>query len=323
MADNDTKKFLTAAIIMSLVSGFAFAQAGHGTGRVTGAVLDQYGKPVPGAKVILAFEAGKGVTLETATDKKGVWGFIGLGTGNWQITVSAPGYIAVTTDSYISQLKANERIVVKLEKQATGGGLIQDESSFADLEQGNEFFKSGRYDSALTMYEEFLKKNPQAYQVYLNIGDCHMEKGDLEKAMESYNHLIDKAKDDTAMGKAMTAKGLAAIGQIHLKKDDIPTAQEFFKRSIEVAPQDELLPYNVAEIYFSNQQLDEAREYFEIAAAIKPQWPDPYIKLAYVHLNTGELDKAAGYLEKFLELEPGDSARAAQAKTILESIKKF
>ena len=171
------------------------------------------------------------------------------------------------------------------------------------------------------MYQEFLDKNPSAYQVMLNIGDCYREKGDYDKAVESYNKLIDHAKTDTAMGKTIGAKGLAAIGLCYLKQSKIAESQDYFKRSIEMAPQDENLPYNVAEIYFSNQQIDDAIRYYEMAIQIKPDWPDPYLRLAYAYLNKGDMAKAAENLEKFLKLEP-DSERAAQAKNILATIKK-
>ncbi len=119
----------------------------------------------------------------------------------------------------------------------------------------------------------------------------------------------------------MAAKGLAAIGLCYLRQDNFEQAQEYFKKSIEISPQDELLPYNVAEICFSNQKIDEAQKYYEMAAQIKPEWPDPYLKLAYLYLNKGDMTKAAEYLEKFLKLEP-ESERSAQAKAILGTIKK-
>jgi tetratricopeptide (TPR) repeat protein len=309
------------AIIISFAATAAFAQAGRGQGRLSGVVVDKDGKPVEGAKVKLEFEGGSGAVFDAVTDKKGQWGVIGLGTGNWTITATAKGYLPVSVNQYVRQLERNPLVTIKLEKEAAGTGIIQDEASFADLEQGNRFFQDGKYDSALTMYEEFIKKNPGAYQVYLSIGDCYREKGDYAKAVETYNTLLENAKNDLAMGKTMTAKGLAAIGLCWLRQDDLVQAQEYFKRSIEVAPQDELLAYNVAEIYFSNQKIDEAQKYFEMAAQIKPDWAEPYLKLAYVFLNKADMAKAAEYLEKFLKLEP-EGERAAQAKSILDSIKK-
>ena len=106
-----------------------------------------------------------------------------------------------------------------------------------------------------------------------------------------------------------------------MKQGKLAESQDYFKKSIEMAPQDENLPYNVAEIYFSNQQIDDAIRYFELASQIKPDWPDPYYRVALAYLNKGDNAKAAENLEKFIKLEP-ETERTAQAKAILEAIKK-
>lgn len=314
-------KVAAGAAILLLVSGLALAQAGRGTARMNGIVLDPGDKPVAGAKVTAVYTQSGGSTFETKTDKKGEFTFMGVGTGNWDVTVVAEGYLPVTQRLYTSQLNKNPKFTIKLEKKAAGTGVVQDEATFQTLEEGNNFFKEGKYDTALLMYQEFLGKNPGAYQVLLNIGDCYREKGEYDKAVESYNKLIEQAGTDSAMGKNMGAKGLAAIGLCYLKQDKMTEAQDYFKRSIEMAPQDENLPYNVAEIYFSNSQIDDAIKYFEMAIQIKPDWPDPYLRVAYAYLNKGDSPKAAENLEKFIKLEP-ETERTAQAKSILDAIKK-
>jgi tetratricopeptide (TPR) repeat protein len=246
---------------------------------------------------------------------------MGLGTGNWLVTATAKGYLPVTINAYVRQLEKNPKVTVKLEKQAAGSGVVEDEATFQTLEEGNTFFKDGKYDTALTMYDEFLSKNPGAYQVLLNIGDCYREKGEYDKAIEKYNQLVEQAAGDVAMGKNLSAKGLAAIGLCFMKQGKLAEAQDYFKRSIEMAPQDETLPYNVAEIYFSSRNTDEAIRYFEMAIQIKPDWPDPYYKVALGYLNKGDNAKAAENLEKFIKLEP-ETERSAQAKAILEALKK-
>ncbi len=314
-------KVAAGAAILLLVSGLALAQAGRGTARMNGIVLDLSDKPVAGAKVTAVYTQSGGSTFETKTDKKGEFTFMGVGTGNWDVTVVAEGFLPVTQRLYTSQLNKNPKFTIKLEKKAAGTGVVQDEATFQTLEEGNNFFKEGKYDTALLMYEEFLAKNPGAYQVLLNIGDCYREKGEFDKAVESYNKLVEQSGTDSAMGKNMGAKGLAAIGLCYLKQDKMTEAQDYFKKSIEMAPQDENLPYNVAEIYFSNSQIDDAIKYFEMAIQIKPDWPDPYLRVAYAYLNKGDSPKAAENLEKFIKLEP-ETERTAQAKSILEAIKK-
>ncbi|MBP8600366.1 MAG: tetratricopeptide repeat protein [Candidatus Saccharicenans sp.] len=318
-------RFISMVTILFFLGGsLLFAQAGRGVGRLGGVILDENDQPIVGAKVVVTFiqEAAGGLQLEAKTNKKGEWSFIGLGSGKWSLMASAEGYAPYTQEVTVSQLEKNPRMTIKLKKAVAGMSIIEDESSLKILDEGNEFYKEGKYDTALALYEEFLEKNPAAYQVLLNIGDCYREKGDTDKALETYQQVIEKSKDDRAMGVSMKAKALAAMGLVYLKQNNLEEATKYFKQSVDTAPQDEVVAFNVAEVCFNNQQLDEAQKYYELASSIKPDWPDPVLKLGYVFLNKNDIPKATEYFEKFLKLEPQDSPRVGMVEQILQLIKK-
>lgn len=323
-----TKKFIRLlfclTVIIFLTRTLSLAQAGRGVGRLGGLVLDEQDRPIVGAKVTLSFiqEQTGGLKLEATTNKKGEWSFIGLGTGRWTLFISAEGFIPATQEIAISQLEKNPKIVTKLKRTGGGQSIIDDEASLELLDQGNAFYKEGKYDTALVMYQQFYEKNPHAYQVLLNMGDCYREKGEIDRAMETYNKVLELAKTDQAIGVTMTAKTLASIGLIYLKQNNLEEATKYFKQSVDTAPQDEVLAYNVGEVYWNNQQLDEAQKYFEMSSSIKPDWPDPYLKLGYVFLNKNDIPKAVENFEKFLKFEPQDSPRVTMVQQILEAIKK-
>lgn len=324
MKKNHYLYLVSLTLLFFLAQTLALAQAGRGVGRLGGVVLDNNDKPVAGAKLVLTYiqDAGGGLKLEATTNKKGEWSFIGLGSGRWSLMVSAEGFAPVAQEVTVSQLEKNPRITIKLQKAGGGMSIIQDEASLELLDEGNKFFQEGKYDTALAMFEQFYEKNPSAYQILLNIGDCYREKGEIDKAMEYYNQVMEKAKSDMGMGVNMTAKALAAIGLIYLKQDNLEEAAKYFKQSVDTAPQDEVVAFNVGEVFFTNQKLDEAERYFKMASGIKPDWPEPYLKLGYVALNKNELAVAVEYFEKFLQLEPQDSPRVAMVQQILQAIKK-
>lgn len=324
MKKNHYHYLVSLALVFFLAQSLALAQAGRGVGRLGGVVLDHNDKPVVGAKLVLTYiqDAGGGLKLEATTNKKGEWSFIGLGSGRWSLMVSAEGYAPMAQEVTVSQLEKNPRITIKLQKAGGGMSIIQDQASLELLDQGNQFFQEGKYDTALAMFEQFYEKNPSAYQILLNIGDCYREKGEIDKALEYYNQVIEKAKGDMAMGVNMTAKALAAIGLVYLKQDNLEEAAKYFKQSVDTAPQDEVVAFNVGEVFFTNQKLDEAERYFKMASGIKPDWPEPYLKLGYVALNKNDMAAAVEYFEKFLKLEPQDSPRVAMVQQILQAIKK-
>jgi len=311
-----------AALVAGLVAGLGFAQAGRGVGRIGGVVVGPDGNPLEGVKVKIVFSQNEKMVVEQTTSKKGEWSFLGLGTGNWDFTAVAAGYMPQTKTLYVSQLGVNPKVTVTMQKMpAGGGGIVADEATFAILEKGNQLFKDGKYDEAIAQFQDFLAKNPNLYQIQVSIGDCYREKGEFDKAMEIYNKVLEQAKADPSLGKEMSAKALSGIGNCYLKQGKIPEAQNFFKQSIESSPKDETLAYNVGEIYFSNQGYDDAIKYFDMAAQIRPEWPDPYKKLGDVYLNKAEMAKAIEKYEKFLTLEP-DGERAAVVRSILNAIKK-
>ncbi len=311
------------AIGVGLVTGSAAAQAGRGTARINGTVVDEAGKPVPGARVTISLAMNESVKREAVADKKGGWAIIGLGTSQWTLTAAADGFLPATMNIQVKQLERNPSIAVTLKRAgAEDKPMVQDEASLALIDKANQLYTEGNYDVALTIFREILAKNPGIYQVNMNIGDCLREKGEIGQALETYTGVIEQAKADPQMGKEMTAKALARIGEYHLKKGDFETAQGFFKQSIEVFPEDEVLAYNVGEIYFSNQKLDEAITYFALAIKIKPDWSEGYYKLGLAYLNKADYEMARQSLSKVLELEP-EGERAAAVKGILDTIDKI
>lgn len=312
---------LALVVLVALAAVPAFSQAGHGKGRLGGLVLDPDRNPMPGVKVTLKYAEVGNLVLETKTGKKGDWSFIGLGTGKWTLTVSAPGYMPYESVVRVSQLETNPKVEVVLGKADKAAGIISDDQSVVLLEQGNQFYKDGRYDEAIEAFQKFQEANPGLYQIQVSIADSYREKGDYDKAIAVYNEVLTLAASDLKLGREMSAKAFSGIGNCHLKQGRLQEAQDYFQRSIEASPKDAILAYNVGEIYFSNQALDEAVRYFELAAQIKADFPDPWLKLGYVYLNKADNAKAAESFEKFLVLEP-EGERAALARNVLGLIKK-
>jgi tetratricopeptide (TPR) repeat protein len=315
------KPGLIFLIVMSLTVG-ASAQSARGKGRLAGEIMGTDGKPIGGAKISIEFLKGGGTTFDTKSNKKGVWGFLGLGTGQWRLTATAEGYAPFTTDLFIQQLNKNPKMTITLQKLApTDAPLIEDETTFELLDQGNALFEEGKYTASLAAFQEFLEKNPGAYQVRMNIAYCYRELGEYDKAIEESDSVLEIIPADDPKGNEIRSKALATIGEVYLKQEDFDSAMSYFTRSIEANPDNELIAYNVGSIFFSNQKLDDAVKYFELAAEIKADWPDPPYQLGLVYLNQANYPKAIEYFEKFLTLEQ-ETGRAESVKNILAQLKK-
>lgn len=309
---------LLAFIFSYLVAG----QAGRGKGRLNGTVVDEEGKPVVGAKVVIQFTREKGIEWSTTTNKKGEWAFLGLGSGLWLITVTAEGYLPAFKEVNVSQIEANPKVTISLKKVAPLVGSEADKESIKMLDQAATLFNEKKFDEAISILKEFIAKNPEFYPALINLAECYREKGDYDQAIEFYQQAITESKKDDRWAKEVVAKALSGIGECYLRKGDLDQAQNYFKQAVDFSPDNEMVAYNVGELYFSNQKLDEAIHYFSLAIKIKPDWALPYYKLGLVYLNKNDFDLAKENLKKFLNLDP-NSELAPTAKNILEYLDKI
>ncbi len=87
MRASSTRVFLLVCVLMSTAA--AFAQAGRGS--ISGLVSDPSGAIVPGAKVV-ARDQATGVQLSTVSTAAGLYSFISLSPGTYQVTASAAGF---------------------------------------------------------------------------------------------------------------------------------------------------------------------------------------------------------------------------------------
>jgi tetratricopeptide (TPR) repeat protein len=319
----------TACVFLSMIIFFGFAYLEsqvRGLARINGKIFDDSENPISNATVkVQALEVAGKRTEEfekiVTSDEDGVWKLAGLPSGFFKIEVSAPGFIPSSKNVEVSQININPQIIFHLKRAEEFIG--QGSDSFALFEEGNTLFEQGRYDEAIVSFQEFLEKNPMAYQVRFNIGNCYREKNELENAQQQFEALLEKANaEEGPEAMKIQAKALAAIGELYVIRDDIEKARQYFTQSLERNPQDEILAYNVGEILFSNAKMEEALEYFTMAATIKPGWSDAYLKLGYVYLNKTEYEKAKENFNKFLELDP-DHSQAQSVRGILDYLEKM
>ena len=300
------------------------AQEGLGRGRVNGDVRDESGTGIEGVLVTARIQGG-GAQFESKTDKKGHFAVAGLGTGVWRFTASKEGYITAVKSHEVHQLRRNESVEIVLKKASGVEALQSDKSGLEAVDKGNALAAEGRVDEAIAVFDEFLTKYPDVYQVRLNVASACMKKGDTARAETEYGIVLEKslpADPAATQDNASALRALSGLGELALKNGDFEKAREHFTRALQISPEDEAAAYNVGEIFFSNQKNDEAVQYFELAIKIKSTWPKPYYRLGLVYLNKGDYPKAIEYLNKFVELDP-QNPEVPNVKNIVITLEKM
>src|SRR5258705_7136799 len=89
----DSKTLLTAVVLVAAVMLSALPASAQ-TGRVGGQIKDTQGQPIKGATVTAENPQASPSSFTATTDDKGRYSIIGLKTGTWKITASAPGFKA-------------------------------------------------------------------------------------------------------------------------------------------------------------------------------------------------------------------------------------
>jgi hypothetical protein len=83
-----------AVLSLYISVGMGIASAQTGNTSVHGTITDPKGSTVPGAKVSLS-NPELGINLETTTNKDGVYQFVEIRPGTYELTVTAPGFATV------------------------------------------------------------------------------------------------------------------------------------------------------------------------------------------------------------------------------------
>jgi len=315
-------KMFSVVIAVIVVFGFTasllHAQSGYGKGRLQGKVIfADTRQPAVNVDILIQFALDANLKLETKSNKNGEWGFIGLGTGEWRITASLPGYLPDKKALKVSQFENNPFLNLTLEK-ITEADLQVDTTSL--LGQGNKFYDEGKYEEAMTAFKGFQEKTPEFIEVFINIGNCFLKLEKYDEAIAQYNKFLEAARVKNEKSE-LQAQALASIGEIYVKQENMEKAQEFFMKSVELNPKNEILAYNVAEIFFGNNKNEEAAKYYLVASQIKPQWGTPYLKLGYVYLNLGDIPKAIEYFNKFMEVDP-QNPEVDAVKEVISGLKE-
>lgn len=114
------RKFAVVPVMLLalLITSSAAAQI-RGTGRLQGNVFDKStGKPVAGATISITTSGGSTRPIVAKTDAKGHWGAIGMTSGQWNIDISAPGYVTSRGTANVSEVATAPPIKVELEPEA-------------------------------------------------------------------------------------------------------------------------------------------------------------------------------------------------------------
>jgi TolA-binding protein len=313
----DLKTILTAvALGAALVVSAAPASAQ--TGRIGGQIKDTGGQPIKGATVTAENPGASPSSFTATTDDKGRYSIIGLKTGTWKVTASAPGFGPSSGQVPVRSLGAPMPPVdFALAPGSTGpaGALagVNTKELQGELQKAIDLANAGQHDAAIAAYQAILVKTPALTMINGQIAQVQRMKKDYDGAIASYQKIIaadpnnDKAKIE--------------IGMTYLEKGDFASAEKSLMEVATSVNANREVFYNLGEVKFAKGETDEAVKYYERAASMDASWGKPLFKLGLAKLQKADTPGAIEMMNKVIAADPS-SAEAAQAKALIEQLKK-
>ncbi len=303
---------LGAALIVSSVP--AAAQ----TGRVGGTIKDSNGQPIKGATVVAENPASSPSSFTATTDDKGRFSIIGLRSGTWKITASAPGFTAGGGNVPIRTIGApNPPIDIVLAPGAPGatGALAGVDAKALQVELGKaeEMLNAQQYDAAIAAYEAILAKTPALTMINLQIGRAHRLKKDYDAALGTYKKMLEANPNDE--------RAKIEIGMTNLEKGDFAAAEAALTEASQSVSASREVFYNLGEIKFNKGDQAGAEAMYKRAADMDASWQLPKLKLGLLAFSKGDKDTAIKIFEGIVAADP-NAPEAAQANAFLKELKK-
>lgn len=325
-----TALFVSASLLALLFAATASAQAWRGVGRLQGVVVDQNGKPVKGAKVILKSVRGSETGPDPIiTDAKGKWAAGGLIGGQWYVDVEADGFLLRKTNANVSELerlappiriqlepKPEEAPKPAEEEQAkeaimVGGVEISPEVA-ASIEAGNNFLKEQKWKEAAAEFEKAVVVLKDNTQLKFALARAYHGAGDIKKAVTVMQEIY-AADTGNVTAATLLADMLLQDGQLDAAKKvlgDMPPGSLSDPNTI----------LNIGIRFINNNKPEDAYKYFNDAVAVAADLPAAYYYRAIAALQLKKMKEAKADLQKVVAMAP-DSSEAKDAKDLLAQMK--
>ena len=309
-------KILTSVLIAALILSAVPALAQ--TGRIGGTVKDQAGQPIKGATILAENPQASPSSFTATTDDKGRYSIIGLRSGQWKITASAPGFQASSGSLGVKTIGTPMPPVdFTLAPGATGpvGALagVNTKELQGELGKADELMAAQKFDEAIAAYNAILTKVPALTMINMQIGRALRGKKDYKGALAAYEKI--PATDPGA------DRAKIEIGMTQLEMNDLAGAEKTLLEAAQGVSANREVFYNLGEVKFAKGETDEAVKYYQRAVDMDPNWGKPLFKLGLAKLQKADTAGTIEIMNKVIAVDP-NSPEAAQAKALIEQLKK-
>lgn len=300
------------AFLLLFIAAQAVAQV-----RVQGNVVDEEGKAVQKAKVILASE--RGGKYDTTTDRSGKWKAIVQVGGTWNIDVEAEGFITSRGLIELSHVQRTPPITTVLKRvpppepveEKPVASTVPPEAVEA-VRRGEEFLAAQQFKEAVVEFESAQALLPDHIQIKQALARAYYGAGQVKEALSLLKQV--HAADPTNTGVTLL------LINLFLEDGNLEEGKALLEKLPEGTLTDPTAVINIGILFMNKEKPKEAFDYFARAVNIDPNRGESYYYRGLALLQLDKQKDAKADFQKVVELSP-DSSEAKDAAEMLKQIK--
>ena len=178
---------------------------------------------------------------------------------------------------------------------------------------GDNYFKEGKFDEAITEYKKALEIKPRD-DILNKLGQAHQQKrlaGKSEEQPAKIDTFTSKKTLDEMPGlereQELSIEELYDRGISYYDKGMIDKAIEEFKEVLELDPDDIETHYHLGNAYADKEMFDEAISIYKKVIEKNPEFIDAYLSLSTLYLDMDMVDEAISLCNQAISANPDDS----------------
>ncbi len=281
-----------------------------------GQIQDMRKQPLAGVEIAL-FETDSSITFSAETNKEGKFKFPGLPHGNYQATISKPGYESKTVEwKFDAPQEKMLRVEIPLIMLASSQEVLQNEQNKQmkkDLEEATEKIRGLDYDGALEILKKALQTDPKNVNALYLSGLSYAKKRIFPEAKAALEQVTALTPD--------FAPAHFQLGVCYQQTDEKEKALAQYREVMRLDPANLDNYFNATLILVQLNQPAEALENCLKILQARPDDPDVNEMAGQCQLQLGDYAKALAYFEKALAFSK-DEAKKKLLNELIAGLRK-
>src|SRR5882672_4002655 len=244
--------------------------------------------------------------------------FTNIRYGNYDVEISAVGYLSVHKQMYVTTSNVNQFEIV-LHRDPAAITLDVDDHALSpkarkEAKRAVAALKSRRFIDARNHLDQAYKLGPSNAEINFLLGYFYFQQKEYGKAADYLNTATTLNPRD--------AQCLTLLGRANLERSDYPAAQSALERAV-ADDGENWLPHNLlANAYFHQKNYEKARDEAQLAIAKgKTEANLAWLVLGQAMINLGSDEQGIHALETFLQQSPSHSM-AGQVRNLIAEVRE-